>query len=689
MGVCRRRVVFLGLVGIAFGAACLPGSGPLLNPYQDDAGSAVPISLGSDDASARFDVDLGGPFSLSGLQPAHGPWTGGTRTTISGRGFSSNLQVWIGSSLLPSSAVFASDPTRVAVVVPPGKPGPVDVRVRNVGTAQDTTLPAGFVYDSFAVTPGTGATTGGTRIALLGMGTHWTKSSTVSVGGKPCTGLTVTDATHISCSTPPNGLGSQGVVVSNGDGSLDQALDAFLYSDSPDGYRGGLYGGALAGTLKVLGFDAWVGVPLAGATVLAGSTFAGAMRATMSSAGVAQLSGASLTGKVTVTVAAKCHQPMTYVDVPVDTVTVYLPPILDPSCGGDPPSTGNYTPIQLGEVAGELVWPAGIEFQRSPWSNVPTPGPNERQVAYVFTASGSPLEAFQLPDPSTATTPSSPGNVGYAYKLWARPGNQTLYALAGLEDRSASPVRFEPYAMGVVQGVPVTPGGQTGGVDIPVSTVLDRALSTVPQPPPASPRGPDRLVSTVAIHIGAGAFAILPQGSTTTLFPVSGQVAFVGLPALGGTLSTALYDLTGAAVTGQSGTTPLSVVTGIETTDANTSISMGGFLPVPTLAQPTVGVWGGTHVALQASGPVDLVTLNVSSGEDLVAWQIVAPGAARSFDLPDLSQVAGVGSLIHGPITTTISVARIQNFDYGSLRSGQLSTQAWNAYAQDTIGGSY
>jgi len=670
--------------------ACLPGSGPPLDFIHDDAGPPPPASLG-DDASARGDVDLGDPFAVTGLQPSHGPWTGGTRTVIAGRGFSSNVRVWIGPTQLDPSSVVASDPTHVAVVTPAGAPGPADVRIRNVATAQERTLSAGFFYDSFVVQPDTGSTTGGTRIALRGSGTHWNPGSTVTVGGKPCTGVTFTDATDLSCSTPPAAAGSQDVTVTNPDGSIDQARDAFVYADSPDGYRGGLYGGALAGTLHVLAFDSWTGTPLAGGRAIAGSSLASAVVGTFDANGVVQLTDPSLTGHVTVTVAAKCHQPMTYVDVPVDTVTAYLDPVLDPSCAqGDPPSTGNWIPQDYGEIDGELVWQGGMEVSRGAWTNVPAPsGPNERQAAYVFTAGGSAVASFVLPPPSSATTPASDGQLGYAYALPVSPGNQTIYALAGLEDVSTTPRRFEAYAMGVVRGVAAYPNTKTTGVYVPMTTVFDHALTTVPQPPASTPRGPDRLVTTLALDLGAGSFAALPLGQATTLLPAPSQVDFVGIPALDGTLAGASYELNAAAVTGAGQGVPLSAVARIETTDANDPLTVGGFLPVPTIVQPSSGTWGGTHVALQASGAIDLVVVGVSSADGLVNWQIVAPGTDPSFDLPDLTQVPGVGTLVHGPITTTISIARLDQFTYGALRTGQLYAGAWNAYAQDVVTGSY
>jgi IPT/TIG domain len=681
-------------LAIAPSVSCLPGAGPAIMPYQDDAAPASGIMVG-DDAGSFSDVDLGDPFAVTGLQPSHGPWTGGTRTTIAGRGFSSSLEVWIGGVLLDGSDVFASTPTRVAVVTPSGAPGAADVTIRNETTAQERTLAAGFFFDAFAVSPSGGATTGGTRITLRGSGTHWAADSSVTVGGQPCVALQVVDATDLACTTPAGSPGTQDVTVANADGTIDQARDAFTYSDSPDGYRGGLYGGALSGALEVLAFDALTGTPLTGGQAIAGSTLATAVVGTIDGSGAARLSAPSLTGKITVTVAAKCHQPITFVDVPVDTVTAYLSPELDLSCAGDPPSSGSYYGAQGGEIDGELVWPGGIEFTRSGWTNVPLPqGSNERQAAYVFTAVGSPLDTFALPAAGSATTPDDGGQLGYTYALGSLAGNQTVYALAGIEDRSVDPPTFVPYAMGIARGVFVQPGAKTVGVDIPMTTPLDHALTTNPQPPVSAPRGPDRLVSNVAMDLGAGLFAVLPQGSATTFLPVSGAVSFVGVPSLDGTLAGASYDLAAAAVSGASGGPPISVVAGIETTNANVPVTVGGFFALPVLAQPSTATWTGTHVTLQASGPVDLAVVDVSSGNGLVTWQIVAPGTSitggtLSFDLPDLAQVPGVGALVHGPITTSFAIARIGSFDYGLLRYGQLSSAAWSAYASDTTSGSY
>jgi hypothetical protein len=45
--------------------------------------------------------------------------------------------------------------------------------------------------------------------------------------------------------------------------------------------------------------------------------------------------------------------------------------------------------------------------------------------------------------------------------------------------------------------------------------------------------------------------------------------------------------------------------------------------------------------------------------------------------------------LVHGAITTYLSLARLEPFDYGRLRYGQFAPQAWSAYARRTFEGIY
>jgi hypothetical protein len=684
------KILLLACGACAGFAACLPGGGPALLP-RDDAGPPPSTDLGDDGGTVRADVDLGDPFAIDGLVPSHGPWTGGTRAKLSGRGFSSRLRVWFGPAELDPSAIFASDPTRAAIVTPQGSPGPVDVRIRDDETARERVLEGGFVYDAFVVQPDSGATSGGTRVALFGKGTRWLPGTTVQIAGKPCTGVVIGDAESLQCVTPPGTPGVKDVTVTTPDGNVTQARDAYTYSDSPDGYRGGLSGGALAGSLRVLAYDAWTGAPIAQAKAIAGSSLATAVIQSTDANGVAQLTGAALSPKVTVTVAAKCHQPITYVDVPVDTVTAYLNPVLDPACAeGDPPSSGNHGVTNGGAVNGELIWPQNFEFGKSKWRNVPdVTRPTERMVAYVFMASGSPLSSFSLPAADAAVTPASPGTRGYAYEIITYPGNMTVYALAGIEDRSYDPPHFTAYAMGVARGVSVQPGYRTTGVDIPMTTLLDHAVTLAPVPPAVGPRGPDRLFSQIAVTLGPSSYAILPMGMRTDTLPLSSNVSFIGVPSLDGTLTGEQYVLGATAATGPNLQYPASVVSRIKTTQANDPVALGGFLQVPIMSQPGTASWNGTHVTFTATGAYDLSELVVVSAGGLVSWTIAAPAGVTSYDLPDLSQLPDNVGLRRGAIGSTLYVARIDQLKYGKLRQGQLSTAAWNAHAFDNLSGAY
>ena len=685
----RAAIAGAGLLVAAI-VSCLPGSGPALLPAQD-AGAPPNTVLGGDAAAVRADVDLGDPFAIVGMNPSHGPWTGGTRALMTGRGFTSKLRVFVGGVELPASDIVASDPTKAAILTPPGSPGPADVEIRDDATAKERTLPAGFFYDAFVLEPTTGATSGGTLVALTGSGTQWAAGTQVTIAGASCTGVQVTDATHLSCTTPKGSPGSADVDVITPDKTDTKARDAFTYSDSPDGYRGGLAGGALSGTLTVLAFDSWVGTPIAGAHAIAGGVIASALVKAADASGVATFSDPSLTGKVTVTVAAKCHQPITFVDVPVDHVTAYLDPVLDPTCGsGDPPSSGNGGVKNGGEIDGELVWMGGQEFQRATWSNVPPPQrKTERQVAYVFTASGSPADAFYLPPAASAITPASPGSTGYAYAIDAYPGSVTLYALAGIEDRSVTPPLFTAYVMGVAPGVPAYPSTRTTGANIPMTTLLDHGVTLTPNAPPPGPRGPDRFEADVAVTLGQSAYAILPIGSVVTLYPVGGSISLLGVPSLDGALAGQSYAISAAAVTGAGGGTPASYVSGLRTTDSNAPVAVGGFLSVPVLSQPANGTWSGTHVSFGSASSFDLAEVSVTSGSGLVSWTLVAPVGDTSFDVPDLTGFPDNVGLLRGPIQTAIYVARINSFSYGAVRYGQLGTGAWSAYAVDQLAGTY
>ncbi len=578
----RRSIIRATLVALAAGAWLGPGciareNGKFEKQYADDAGKPPPslldASVGPSDA--KGDVPISDPHAVLGVEPPHGPWSGGQLALVRGNGFSSEVRVWFGDAEIPATNVVPVDPKRVQIVVPPGKAGPIDVRVQNgTDASTDRTLPGGYSYDEFYAEPASGPTSGGTIITLHGEGTEWTAGTEVFVDLKPCNSVSVLSKTEIECTTPPGTPGVKSLRVKTPDAVNVDVLDAFTYGDSDNGYKGGLSGQPLKDQLKVLALDSYEGAPISGATIVVGDDLASATVKKTDGAGVAVVSDPNLGPKRTVTIAAKCFSPITFVDVPVDTVTAYLDPVLSPKCAseGDPPPVGGSGSLS-GAVTGELLWTGNKEFERAGWTNVPIPkGANEKLVAYVFRLASDPENDFQLPGQSYAVTPDSPGTAGFQYQLTVGAGNVTLYTLAGIEDRSVSPPKFLAYAMGITKGVSSKPGQVTGDVYIKVDVPLDHALNVDVTGPTPTAKGPDRVIATTAIRVGEQGYVILPVGKQTRLLPTSAPISFVGVPPLAASLTGSQYVVSAKAVTGVSATTPLSAAAQLATTVSNQTI---------------------------------------------------------------------------------------------------------------------
>ncbi len=687
---------FLALVpALALGATgCLArGQGTLHRQTSDDAGPSIDFDAGtiSDAAGELPPTD---PHAVLGVDPPHGPFNGGQLAMVRGNGFTSDARVWFGSTEVPKSDVVPIDPGRVQVVVPPGKAGAVDVSVQNGSdTSTRGTLTGGYTYDSFYADPASGPTSGGTLVTLHGDGTKWDQGTDVRIDLKPCQNISVKSPTEITCSTPPDTPGAKTVRVTTSNGTSTDVLEAFTYGNSDNGFKGGMSGAPLKDHLEVLVLGDYTGNAIPGATVIAGDDLATAKVQHTDSAGVAQFQASGLGPKRSVTVAMKCFQPQTFVDVPVDTLTVYLDPVLAPSCAsqGDPPPVGG-TPGYAAGISGQLIWTGGQEFQKAGWTNVPKPkSSDEKLVAYVLPLRGDPTQAFQLPPVSQAVTPQASGDVGYAYSLSTSPGNRSLYAVAGIENDALSPPQFFAYAMGLVKGVAAKPGLTTTNVYIPMDVPLDHAMKIDVKPPQTTPRGPDRVRAGVAVRVGELGYATLPGGQVTRLLPVSSAFDIVGVPPLVGSLAGTQYISTALAGTGATNTTPLSVIGAVLSTTTDQTVNLDGFVEIPKLTQPPGNSgWNAQDLAvdwLPGGASVDLTVYDIESGAGLVDWTVIAPGSDKSVHLPDLASLSsdlGFG-VIPGPVSITVSAAHINSFDYGTLTYHQVGKYGWDAYARDVF----
>jgi hypothetical protein len=689
----RRRLHALAWVGLLSGvffASCLARRDkPFVRQTDDDAGGPDATLLDGSLPDISPDALDIAPHAVLGIDPPHGPFAGGTLVMIRGNGFESNARVWFGDVEVPKSSVTPVDPQRIQVVTPPGASGAVDVTVQN-GKAESTsaTLTGGYSYDRFYATPASGPTSGGTVITLKGESTTWDEGTEVEIDRTPCEGVDVLSPTELTCTTAPSDAGSKVLSVIQGQ-EREDVLDGFLYGNSDNGFRGGLSGQPLDQQLTVLAFDDYEGNAIPGVTVLVGDDVETGEIARTDRNGVATFSG-DLGPKRTITLAIKCFQPVTFFDVPVDHLTAYLLPVLSPECGdlGELPPGGG-TPGLGSSVSGEVVWEPDGELKRRGWTNVPAPtNEQEKEVAYVFRLSDRADEALRIPSAGSAITPEATGTLGYKFYQSTSPGNFTMYALAGLEDRSKQPPTFTAYAMGLLRGVAVKPGKTSEEVFIQVDVPLDHALTLTLDPPAPGARGPDRVRASVAVQIQDQGFALLPNGVSEQPLPGAKDFSFVGVPPLVGTLAGARYVLGARAVTGASAAAPLSVIGSFTATSTAEPLDLGGFVPLPVLVAPVKNTrWDMSSLTLEqspAGQSVQLTVVHVYAGGGLYDWTIVAPGPRDELQLPSLQKLAPDAALPVGSIQIETTLAHIDGFNYGTLRYRELTTRGWNAYATDT-----
>ena len=687
------RITLASGVGLSASAAilssCIARSEEPFRPMAlDDAGGPQLIDAGASPDEPLTNLSPADPHAIISVDPPQGPFSGGRTVLVRGNGFASSVRIWFGDIEVATSDVTAIDANRVQVVTPPGPTGPVDVQAQN-GDDESTrrTLVAGYVYDGFEVNPSSGPTSGGIVLTIRGQDTNWSAATEVLIDTEPCENVQVLDDDELTCTAPPGAPGARPIRIVTGDETLT-VLDAFIYGDTLDGFRGGLSGEPLADALDVIALDSYTGNVIRGAVVVLDDDIANAKQTDAS--GVAHFVGAGLGPARTVTIAGNCLQPITLVDVRVDTLTAYLDPVLAPACGerGDLPAIGGSSGSNAARVSGELVWPATVEFKREGWTNVPPPSfEGDRRVAYLFRSTTSATAEFRLPDADEAITESASGVLGFAFDLDLAPGTYTLYALAGIENRDREPPTFTAYSLGVARGITARVGETSQEYYLKVDIPLDHAISLDVQGPTPTQRGPDRIVAGAVVRLADREHLVLPVGRRSVNLPATEPVRFVGLPPLVDALEGAAYVVSARAVTGQNGGDPSSTV-GLFASSTE-SLAIDGFVEVPRLVAPVSGAeWDGQNLAVTwpPGGPsVSLTVVEAQSGGGLVNWTVVLPEGVTEATLPDLSTLDEDLALIRGPVTFVVSAAHIADFDYGSLRYGQLGTSGWDAYARDTF----
>ena len=243
--------------------------------------------------------------------------------------------------------------------------------------------------------------------------------------------------------------------------------------------------------------------------------------------------------------------------------------------------------------------------------------------------------------------------------------------------------------MGIVRGISTKHGETTSNVYIHMDKPLDQAVVLSVDPPTPGPKGPDRLVSSVAVRVGIDAFAIFPNAQRTTLIADVDDIKFVGLPGLTGALSGSRFVSTSRAGTGMYAGTPAAIVGRYLTTDASLVVSIDGFVQVPVLEVPGPGDrFDGRNLKVgRAPGgaQVGVNVFRVSAGSGLVEWLIASPGNKTQVVLPDIATI-GL-ALPSGQVNITVygGHASDGSLVYESLLYRHLDSRGWTAYSYDTF----
>ncbi len=166
--------------------------------------------------------------SITTVSPAQGPIAGGTAVSITGSGFDNTAQVDFGGSpcaitnvsatqILCNTGAHAAGMTNLTITMTDTFPGVKNNAFQYLGAAPGIT----------SVTPNIGSYLGGTPVTIAGSGLF--AGATVDFGGSACTGVVVSSATSLSCSTTAHDPGLVTVTINNPNSFPGTLAQAFNY----------------------------------------------------------------------------------------------------------------------------------------------------------------------------------------------------------------------------------------------------------------------------------------------------------------------------------------------------------------------------------------------------------------------------------------------------------------------------
>jgi len=173
--------------------------------------------------------------AISSVSPNMGPVEGGTRITIIGTGFLSEVDVLIGSA---EAYVVSVAQTKIKAKTPPSTPGIKDLEVINLD-GQKVTFENAFTYNPSPqitrIIPDNGRLAGGSKITIRGSGFLPKAKVLIKIGGRTSAmaAIQVMSPNVITAVTPAGEPGPKDVVVRNPDRQEIVLQGGFTYNPMP------------------------------------------------------------------------------------------------------------------------------------------------------------------------------------------------------------------------------------------------------------------------------------------------------------------------------------------------------------------------------------------------------------------------------------------------------------------------
>ncbi|MBL7664725.1 MAG: IPT/TIG domain-containing protein [Bacteriovoracaceae bacterium] len=188
--------------------------------------------------------------TITSIAPNGGVLAGGTFVTITGTGYLAGATVSIGA--FPCAGITIVSPTQITCTTPANLAGAYDLVVSN-SDGQSATSVAAYTYRPaptvLAVAPSTQALGGGGLITITGTG--FVTGASADINGSVCSGVTVVNATTITCTAPANPAGTYDIIVTNTDTQTGTGTSLITYQGAPTITAVAPVGGNTAGGTSV------------------------------------------------------------------------------------------------------------------------------------------------------------------------------------------------------------------------------------------------------------------------------------------------------------------------------------------------------------------------------------------------------------------------------------------------------